>query len=100
MHTRSRSLNRIVSPRKKPLLRMLWWVSVAPLGKPVVPLVNWMLIGSSNCNSAARSASRLALGGAGAIVNRIEAQRPRHLGRADGDHKAQIGQARRAQAAG
>ena len=28
---------------------MLWWLSVAPLGKPVVPLVYWMLIGSSNC---------------------------------------------------
>ena len=24
---------------------MLRWVSVAPLGAPVVPLVNWMLIG-------------------------------------------------------
>ena len=34
---------------KKPLLRMLWWLSVAPLGKPVVPLVYWMLIASSNC---------------------------------------------------
>ncbi len=34
------------SPMKKPLLRMLRCVSVAPLGKPVVPLVNWMLIGS------------------------------------------------------
>ena len=30
------------SPMKKPLLRMLRWVSVAPLGKPVVPLLNWM----------------------------------------------------------
>ncbi len=28
------------------LLTMLWCVSVAPLGAPVVPLVNWMLIGS------------------------------------------------------
>ncbi len=26
---------------------MLWWLSVAPLGKPVVPLVYWMLMGSS-----------------------------------------------------
>ena len=42
---RSRSVNRIASAMKKPLLRMLWWVSVAPFGKPVVPLVNWMLIG-------------------------------------------------------
>ena len=44
-------------PTKKPLLRMLWWVSVAPFGKPVVPLVYWMLIGSSNCSCAARRRS-------------------------------------------
>ncbi len=36
---------------------MLWWDSVAPLGKPVVPLVYWMLIGSSNCSSADRASS-------------------------------------------
>ncbi len=33
---------------------MLWWLSVAPLGEPVVPLVNWMLIGSSNCSVAGK----------------------------------------------
>src|SRR3954465_6484982 len=33
---------------------MLWWLSVAPLGKPVVPLVYWMLIGSSNCRPEER----------------------------------------------
>ena len=32
---------------KNPLFRMLWWDRVAPLGNPVVPLVYWMLIGSS-----------------------------------------------------
>ena len=37
---------------KKPLFRMLWCESVAPLGKPVVPEVYWMLIGSSNCSDA------------------------------------------------
>ena len=42
---------------KYPLFRMLWWDSVAPLGKPVVPLVYWMLIGSSNCSSADRASS-------------------------------------------
>ena len=42
---------------KKPLLRMLWCESVAPLGKPVVPEVYWMLIGSSNCSAASRAAS-------------------------------------------
>ena len=38
---------------------MLWWLSVAPLGKPVVPLVYWMLIGSSNWVAAWRSAQLL-----------------------------------------
>ena len=52
------SVSRCASPMKKPLLRMLWWVSVAPLGAPVVPQVNWMLIGSSNCSCGASSATR------------------------------------------
>jgi hypothetical protein len=30
------------------VVEMLWCESVAPLGKPVVPDVYWMLIGSSN----------------------------------------------------
>ena len=46
MHSRSSGPSFMHSPMKKPLLRMLRCVSVAPLGKPVVPLVNWMLIGS------------------------------------------------------
>ena len=35
------------------LFKMLWCVSVAPLGLPVVPLVYWMLMGSSvsSCSS-------------------------------------------------
>src|SRR5919197_521475 len=36
---------------------MLWWLSVAPFGKPVVPLVYWMLMWSSNWRAAARSRS-------------------------------------------
>ncbi len=44
---------------KKPLLSTLWWVSVVPFGLPVVPEVNWMLIGSSNCSVSARSARRV-----------------------------------------
>jgi len=40
------------------LFRILWWLSVAPLGKPVVPEVNWMLIASSNCSFGASSAMR------------------------------------------
>ena len=37
-------------------------MSVAPLGAPVVPLVNWMLIGSSNWSRSASSASRARCG--------------------------------------
>ena len=32
-------------------------MSVAPFGAPVVPLVNWTLMGSSNCNSPCSRAS-------------------------------------------
>ena len=46
---------------KNPLLRMLWWESVAPLGNPVVPDVYWMLMGSSNWSSASRAARSSAL---------------------------------------
>ncbi len=58
-HTRSRSVYSSSWAMKWPLLRMLWWLSVAPLGKPVVPLVYWMLIGSSNvsCSPTARTSS-------------------------------------------
>ena len=38
---------------KYPLFRMLRWVSVAPLGNPVVPDVYWMLIGSSGAQRIA-----------------------------------------------
>jgi hypothetical protein len=34
---------------------MLWCERVAPLGKPVVPVVYWMLMGSSKASVAARS---------------------------------------------
>src|SRR3954462_3882762 len=37
---------------------MLWCDNVAPLGKPVVPDVYWMLIGSSNDSVASRSCNR------------------------------------------
>src|SRR5262249_24005313 len=57
MATRSASVYRQYSPMKKPLFRMLWWDSVAPLGNPVVPLVYWMLIGSSKASVASRAAS-------------------------------------------
>ena len=36
---------------------MLWCDSVAPFGKPVVPEVYWMLIGSSHDNEATRESN-------------------------------------------
>ena len=54
MQNRSASVYLQPRPTKYQLLRMLWWLSVAPLGKPVVPLVYWMLMGSSNCVAAWR----------------------------------------------
>ena len=58
VHTLSSGVSRIASPTKRPLLRMLRWLSVAPLGAPVVPLVNWMLIASSGRSCAASDARR------------------------------------------
>lgn len=68
MHSRSRSVKRMPSPMKKLLLRMLWWVSVAPFGTPVVPEVNWMLIASSNWSaSPMRASEAIASALAGAV---------------------------------
>jgi hypothetical protein len=57
MQIRSFSVYPHSSPTKYPLFRMLWWLSVAPLGKPVVPDVYWMLIASSGLSVASISAS-------------------------------------------
>ncbi len=57
MQTRSCSVYFRVSPMKNPLFRMLWCVSVAPFGNPVVPDVYWMLIGSSNCSDSSAACS-------------------------------------------
>ena len=57
MQIRSACVYAQSSPTKNPLLRMLWCESVAPFGKPVVPLVYWMLIGSSKPSPARRSGS-------------------------------------------
>ena len=54
MHTRSTSVYWHASPMNSPLFKMLRWLSVAPLGKPVVPLVYWILIGSSGWSCALR----------------------------------------------
>ena len=46
----------------KPLLRMLWWVSITPLGKPVVPEVYCMLITSWQARPAEALAELLVAG--------------------------------------
>jgi hypothetical protein len=72
---------------------------VAPLGLPVVPEVNWMLIGSSNCRRSPSSASSASSSRrAGEQVAEVE-----HAGAALGaqaDHDLQAGQAMGAQQAG
>jgi hypothetical protein len=68
---------------------MLWWDRVAPLGKPVVPEVYWMLMGSSALSpalasaSAAGSAPRSALASSShsALPSRITCSRSGQAGR-------------------
>ena len=66
---------------------MLWCDSVAPLGKPVVPLVYWMLIGSSKESSAARLSSAARWPAAAAAV-----RQPGPVAAAQVDHLAQARQ--------
>ena len=61
MQSRSTSEKPIPSPMMNPLFKTLWWLKTTPFGKPVVPLVYWMLTGSSKSREAARSASSSAL---------------------------------------
>ena len=97
MHSRSCSVNFIAPPMKKPLLRMLWWVSVAPLGNPVVPLVNWMLIGSSNCSVVGECGEAAPLRVAAEPGDVVERQHARRALGADRDRRAAApGAARRA----
>ena len=49
--SRSASLNPVLRPTKYALLTRLRCDSVAPFGSPVVPLVNWILIGSRLLNT-------------------------------------------------
>src|SRR6516165_3670543 len=80
MHSLSSGVSRIASPMKKPLLRILWCDRVAPLGKPVVPEVNWTLIGSSNCSCGASAAMRSA------------SAAPHDLGEAEGSRMPTVAQ--------
>ena len=69
---------------------MLRCVSVAPLGKPVVPLVYWMLMGSSGASPSARARSSLRrdLAGAGqklVPVGRVHKHHPLELGERGAD---------------
>ncbi len=91
MHARSCSVNFMVSEMKRPLFKILWWVRVAPLGNPVVPDVNWMLIGSSNCNWPASAASFWYSGRGRGRRHRRSAPR-RHALVPDRDDQAQIGE--------
>jgi hypothetical protein len=82
---------------KNPLLRMLWCVSVAPFGAPVVPEVNWMLIGSGQALDRLEGESA---GQAGATDLDQMAQRRHRLGvelarRGGGDFRHQRQQHRR-----
>ena len=54
MHTRSSAVYWQASPMNSPLFKMLRWLSVAPLGNPVVPLVYWMLMASPAASCAVR----------------------------------------------
>ena len=94
MQTRSRSDSRRASPTKKPLLSRLWWVSVAPLGAPVVPLVNWMLMGSSNCRRRARSRRDSTLAGLASRGTSSKARRPGSGLAPDPHDGAKVGQGR------
>ena len=71
---------------------MLLWLSVAPLGKPVVPLVYWMLIASSNWHSGS-STSCVSAGGQRLPLGRAEQHDALELGQvaADGlDHRGVV----------
>ena len=60
---------------------------------PVVPLVNWMLIASSNCSVLASSASARGVAVAARRHDVVEAEEAALLAVADADQRAQIGQA-------
>ena len=96
MHRRSAGVRRMASPMKKPLFRMLRCVSVAPFGNPVVPLVNWILMGSWLSGGGNGGQARIV--GATALDELRETQhttRPVSLaGFVDPDHAAQLRQAR------
>ena len=71
---------------------MLRWVSVAPFGRPVVPLVNWMLIasvGEQRRGDLGELRVVLGLGEAWDVVE-VEPAGPRLA--ADLDHGPQVGQ--------
>ena len=70
MHRRSFSSISMASPTWRALDSRLWWVSMAPLGLPVVPEVYWMLTTSSGPHSAWRwrRSSRTGLLGEGQQV--------------------------------
>ena len=52
-------------------------MSVAPFGAPVVPEVNWMLIGSSNCSCRPASARLRSSAPLAAAIQIVEIEHPR-----------------------
>jgi hypothetical protein len=58
MQSRSPAEKRMTPAAIRALFTMLWCVSVAAFGAPVVPLVNWMLIGSSQSSPVATVSRR------------------------------------------
>lgn len=68
MQSESCSVKRIAIAIERALLTTLRCVSVAPFGLPVVPLVNWMLIGS-----LAESVAPIASSSAGSTARRPRA---------------------------
>ncbi len=78
---------------------MLWCVSVAPLGAPVVPLVNWMLIGSSNCERALELCKPRAMAFAAHRGHVGKAEKAALFVVADADQRGQMRQPLRLQAA-
>ena len=79
---------------------MLWWVSVAPLGEPVVPLVNWMLMGSSNCSVSAELRERVAVARAAHAGDLVRRQSRRALSGRRSDHARSCGSRAALQRAG
>ena len=100
MQSASPGFSRIARAQATALLTMLRWVRVAPFGAPVVPEVNWMLIGSRGLSPPGDRVEAPALGAAAPVHDLVEAEAPRRRIGAELDDGAERRQARGAQPAG